>query len=48
MTNPVNANPSFEKLRFATLPPASGIPDWNIAMAGTLIIMPPPLAVVIL
>ncbi len=30
------------------IPDAFGIPDWNVAMAGTLIIMLPPLAVVIL
>ena len=30
------------------IPGAFGIPDWNVAMAGTLIIMLPPLAVVIL
>ena len=29
------------------IPGAFGIPDWNVAMAGTLIIMLPPLAVVI-
>jgi sn-glycerol 3-phosphate transport system permease protein len=30
------------------IPGAFGIPDWNVAMAGTLIIMLPPLFVVIL
>ena len=30
------------------IPGAFGIPDWNVAMAGTLIIMLPPLVVVIL
>ena len=30
------------------IPGAFGIPDWNVAMAGTLVIMIPPLAVVIL
>ena len=30
------------------IPGAFGIPDWNVAMAGTLIIMLPPLAVVVL
>ena len=29
-------------------PAAFGIPDWNVAMAGTLVIMLPPLLVVIL
>jgi sn-glycerol 3-phosphate transport system permease protein len=30
------------------IPGAFGIPDWNVAMAGTLVIMLPPLVVVIL
>ena len=30
------------------IPGSFGIPDWNVAMAGTLIIMLPPLAVVVL
>src|SRR5215471_12503804 len=30
------------------IPGSFGIPDWNVAMAGTLIVMLPPLAVVIL
>jgi len=30
------------------IPSAFGIPDWNVAMAGTLVIMLPPLVVVIL
>jgi sn-glycerol 3-phosphate transport system permease protein len=30
------------------IPGSFGIPDWNVAMAGTLVVMLPPLAVVIL
>jgi sn-glycerol 3-phosphate transport system permease protein len=30
------------------IPQHFGIPDWNVAMAGTLIVMLPPLVVVIL
>ena len=30
------------------IPGSFGIPDWNVAMAGTLVIMLPPLAVVVL
>jgi hypothetical protein len=30
------------------IPGAFGIPDWNVAMAGTLVIILPPLAVAIL
>ena len=29
------------------IPGAFGIPDWNVAMAGTLIVMLPPLLVVV-
>jgi len=32
----------------ALIPSNFGIPDWNVAMAGTLIVMLPPLIVVIL
>lgn len=32
----------------ALIPSAFGLPDWNVAMAGTLIIMSPPLILVIL
>jgi sn-glycerol 3-phosphate transport system permease protein len=30
------------------IPGSFGIPDWNVAMAGTLVIMLPPLLVVVL
>ena len=36
------------ELKESSSPASFGIPDWNVAMAGTLIIMLPPLVVVIL